>query len=904
MLKDKIIKRYTTLSILLFTLILSYAQERPSTNFKEIIYNKNNTDEKKINAVTQLLKRHLNTKDSIQYGIDLTAFSFWFYKRQYFDELIPISEKAVEFYKAYTPYNKKLHLYNLDLLGNSYRNTEDYTNSNRVYFEILKIKDEKKDVGKVYKRIAQNYNEEGNFHTATTYFLKTIEEFKKEKKYRELFNVRIQISQNYQQILNDISIKKGIENLKNLDSLKTKIDYEVYDEYLIHETLGNLYNYENLFDVDVCLPYYKKALTIAKKMEDNRLISVVYNNIGNVYRERKNDTALFYFNEALKYPHKDHTHTTRIHYNIGLTHVDQKKYDQAYNAFKSSLNNIKTEGKKSEISDNLIAKLSDKNLGIELLKSIGITQIKKSETTDKSKNNLEDALLHLKQADQLIDLIKLESTHNESKLFWREQASDLYINLVKIYFLLDDPKSAYYYLEKNKALLLLEDLTEERSKAFFAIPDSILKKEQELKRKIAKAQNNLITSEKESDTSIPLFDIKEEYELFIDSLQYKYPTYYKSKNNTNILSFEKVISEAERKNTTFINYILNDELAYGLVISKNKQVLYKIDSISLVHDRINRFKELISKPFNSKKDKKEFTAISKELYHKLLPDTISKDTNSNLIIVPDQNLYSLPFEVLMKKEGKYLIEDYNISYAYSISFLEQNKQLERTYSKEFLGFAPIRYENNLSTLTKSNAEISTAAKKFDSDILLKEEASLQNLVNSLANYKIIHLSTHANANDSITPWIATRTNNITLNDIYSTKNNAELVTLSACNTSIGKLQKGEGVMSLARGFFNTGANSVVSTLWKADDQSTQKIITDFYTYLKNGSSKSEALRQAKLIYLKNHSLSEVSPYYWSSLILIGNPEPMYSEINIWYVLIGFLLFSLIIFLLYKRISKK
>jgi len=896
-------RTYFITIVLLFCYTSLFAQ-RPSPEYYQIVNHKNDLYSYKISCVEELLKTHLKKNNSKQYGLDLTAFSFWLYKNKHLNKAISISEKAVEFYKIYTPYDKKFHLINLNLLGTCYTKAKDYLKSNDVYFEIIKIKGKEGNVGEEYQKIANNYNIEGNFHTATTYFQKAIEEFKIEKKYRGLFYATIGLSQNYQKILDDISTKKGIENLKNLDSLKNKIDYGIYDQYLIQETLGNLYNYENLFDPDVCLPYYYEALSLAKKLQNNRLISVVYNNIGHVYREIDNKTALDHFKESLKYRHEDYTHIARVYYDIGLTYLDQKKYNKAFISLTTSLDTLKIKEKGSKTLEKTVVNLRDKNLAVSLFKLIGTVLIQKYENTEKSKNHLNEALIHLKKADELIDLMKLESTHKESKLFWRKKASDLYINLVKIYFLLDDPKSAYYYLEKNKALLLLEDLTEERSKVFFNIPDSILKKGQELKRKIAKAQNDLISFKKKDNKSIHLFDIKEEYELFMNSLRHKYPTYYKSKNDTNILSFDEVIIQAKTKNTTFIHYILNDKSGYGLVISENEQQLFEIQNIQLFQKYISEFNVLVSKPFSSNADQKEFQKISEELSKNLLPDNLFKHKENKLIIIPDNNLLNLPFEVLINKEGKYLIEDHDISYAYSISFLEQNKQLERSYNKEFLGFAPIHFKNNLTTLTKSNKEINTVAKKFDSDILLKEEASSQNLINSLSNYKIIHLSTHANANDSITPWIATNTEKITLNDIYSSKNNAELVTLSACNTSVGKLQKGEGVMSLARGFFNTGANSLVSTLWKADDQSTQEIITDFYTYLKKGKSKSEALRQAKLIYLKNHSLSEASPYYWSSLVLIGNPEPMYSSRNTWYLLIGILISSLIIFLIFKRFSKK
>jgi len=170
----------------------------------------------------------------------------------------------------------------------------------------------------------------------------------------------------------------------------------------------------------------------------------------------------------------------------------------------------------------------------------------------------------------------------------------------------------------------------------------------------------------------------------------------------------------------------------------------------------------------------------------------------------------------------------------------------------------------------------------------------------LKSSDIIHLATHANSNDSISPWIAFNDGKINLEKLYLTTNNADLVVLSACQTNTGELAVGEGVMSLSRGFFKTGAKSVISSLWNVDDKSTTKIMIDFYKNLKNGQTKSGALRKSKLKYIKNSSLSESSPYYWASFVLIGDTSIvsipsndytyLYIGLGLLVLLIGFVIF--------------
>ena len=110
-----------------------------------------------------------------------------------------------------------------------------------------------------------------------------------------------------------------------------------------------------------------------------------------------------------------------------------------------------------------------------------------------------------------------------------------------------------------------------------------------------------------------------------------------------------------------------------------------------------------------------------------------------------------------------------------------------------------------------------------------------------------------------------------------------------------KLLQGEGVNSLSRGFFKSGAKSVISSLWSTNDKATATITGDFYKHLSKGKTKSEALRQAKLNYLKNNSDAEASPHYWASLILIGDTGVLLPETNYlwWYITGGILLLLLL-----------
>jgi len=128
--------------------------------------------------------------------------------------------------------------------------------------------------------------------------------------------------------------------------------------------------------------------------------------------------------------------------------------------------------------------------------------------------------------------------------------------------------------------------------------------------------------------------------------------------------------------------------------------------------------------------------------------------------------------------------------------------------------------------------------------------------------------------------ILTKTNDsddfiLKASDFYSMKLQAEMAVLSACHTGDGKIQKGEGIRSLARAFNYAGCPNVTASLWGAPDLSTKQIIIPFFKSLKAGAPKDLALRNAKLTYLNNCAFDkEALPCNWGHLVTIGDVAPV------------------------------
>jgi CHAT domain-containing protein len=109
-----------------------------------------------------------------------------------------------------------------------------------------------------------------------------------------------------------------------------------------------------------------------------------------------------------------------------------------------------------------------------------------------------------------------------------------------------------------------------------------------------------------------------------------------------------------------------------------------------------------------------------------------------------------------------------------------------------------------------------------------------------------------------------------MNEIFNLNLNADLVVLSACQSGLGKVVRGEGIIGLTRAFMYAGADSVVVSLWNVRDSSTAAFMKSFYKHLRAGKGKAEALRHAKLDMIRSDIRMYRFPYFWAPFVLIGN----------------------------------
>ncbi len=217
-------------------------------------------------------------------------------------------------------------------------------------------------------------------------------------------------------------------------------------------------------------------------------------------------------------------------------------------------------------------------------------------------------------------------------------------------------------------------------------------------------------------------------------------------------------------------------------------------------------------------------------------------------------------------------------------FLGKSDTLLSRIDTNFL-LADLRLKDSLASLPESGAEVAAISKLFKGEAIYGSNASLSRFKDLAPHYRIVHLSTHGKADDRLGDYAylafgmpdAQRTfDKLYARDLYNLSLNADLVVLSACETGVGQLQRGEGIISLARAFAHAGAKSIVTTLWKVREKQSKDIVLAFYNYLLKGSPKDEALRLAKLEFLQKNTLKTelLHPFFWASFIGIGDMQKL------------------------------
>jgi len=687
-----------------------------------------------------------------------------------------------------------------------------------------------------------------------------------------------------------------------------------------------------------------------------------YFNIGKVYLAMKNyEQAEKSYGKALQidttFYGKVHAYPAETYQGLGNVYEAKQNYARALSLYQKSIDALVLSDTAINIENANPIAIKDVADNFILLETL----TKKANTLAKLYTQTQDTthLLHALDTYKLCaflqDNTRKHMSNEDAKLLFAANYSDFFENAIKTaYQLYQFQQNEKYlllildFIEQNKANNLVESLARARVRKQFNPGDSLLEQENAYKAEIAYLESKLFEEKaKEEQTdqgqiekwNTEIFSLNQSLEDVVVKIKAAYPQYYQAMYQKNDIDADALQNTLLAEDEMLLNFFAGDSAIYVLSVDKDD---FHVEAISLENDLLTKIETFIHRLNNN--ESTGYFSQAYCLYQMLVEKALNNHASGNinhLIIVPDGVLSYLPFEVLINKPANgqqsynqldYLLKKYAISYQYSVELLslQATKHVNNLNQQTFIGYAPQFSKtanpllatrsssdsllvDELERLPQAEEEVRNIAEMLEGNFTIGNAATEEHFKQQAESARIVHVASHTIINDENPMYskLVFAPGQDTLEDgllhtyeLYNMRLNADLVTLSACNTGIGKIYEGEGVMSLARGFMYAGVPNVLMSLWSVPDRSTSQIMQYFYEEVQAGHTKAEALRQAKLKYLQEADANTAAPFYWGAFVYLGTKEKS-NFFNAYWMVGGIILIVIAVMaLVYRQLRKK
>ncbi|MGH7496874.1 MAG: CHAT domain-containing protein [bacterium] len=801
-------------------------------------------------------------------------------------------------------------------IGVVYYDKGDYVRALEHFHKSLAI--ELKTLGETHPSLASNYNNIGNVYHDQDEFDKALEYHYKALNLRleALGDRHIDVAESYFNIARVYQAQgkydKSLEYHQRALALERQSLGE--DHFLVAESYAHIGNvYYDRGDDDQALAYYHKAVSLQLQTLGERHpdIALTYQQIGMVYDRQKNiQKALDYYQKAIM--------TLAPTFRSEDVHANPELKQIAHG--RNMLASLKLKGAaleklaRSGSSVGMKIKTLESALSTHVLGSQLMDQIRTGYHTEGSKLLLTADFAEIYKngvqvAWQLYTLTQQQQYRLQAFLFMEKG------QYAVLHDALQESRARKFaaipdsLLEKERELRI--DL------AYF---------ETELQRETekAEAERNQQNLQKFQDR---IFALSQEFEQLIERFETAFPDYYALKYRTQVSSVGELQNALDSR-TALLEYFTGDSTLFITVISNGDFAILSLPLDPAFENKVDMFcKSLkIADPQDFLQTGAELHGILLRPIERYLAG------KQKLVIIPGGLLHYVPFEALIAsgspattdfRKVNYVIRKHEISYHYSATLFSSQFANRRQYKTNkieqpasgFVGFAPVFADGeyglgswltefsssgfvksllnfrsvtldgkHFNALKYSEQEVQGISALFARSRLPRQsyfraEASEENFKTNTANRKYVHVATHGLLNEEkpelsglifSQPADSTAAEDGVLYpaECYNLDLNADLLVLSSCESGVGKLVKGEGLMALTRGILYSGARNIIHSLWKVDDKHTSELMVELYRNILAGKNYAAALRAAKLKLIENERTA--FPASWSSFVLVGN----------------------------------
>jgi len=853
----------------------------------------------------------------------------YYFAGQYF-EALPFFKTQYDIWQSLPELDKNEIATACNLLGLTYDAIGDFETSLDYKRQTLQMRrevlgEEHELTGVAYNNLGINYDHMGDHDQAIAYKLKALAIIEKAVGINDEFyatsaaNVGVSYYEkgDYDNAIRWIGI--GLDLHK---SLLGESDYNTIGSY---NNLAGCYDGKKDFPTAIALKKNALDRTQALYKKSHAQTANILNNIGfSFLMSHQPDSALFYISKSIKMYEEvfdvERPDMIQPYRNMAMSYLQKNDFEQALYHIHKAIAIAET----IQYGNRTYLALVHENLG-DILRLRYEAEGNTAWLESAGKQYDTAFKLYREQLLQVSSGAKKDLAENISllgdklipvKLKLSDQLQDV-----------DQKRGIFAFVEQSKAMLLYQSIRENQVLNFAGVDAALREKDREMKLKIAYYENKMRELQfrqvaednpQALAVSAALFDLNGEHSALKQQIRASNPTYHDMVFDLKAVTLEDVQSQLSDNEEGMLEYFVGDSSIFLLLVTSNDYQVVEVKAdapIALLvqqlrtglygyHTTLNKLDTLL--PYTTSL----YIDAARKLYD-LLIAPVQSPLPKRLIIVPDGVLGYVPFEALLTEapgnpyqfqNHSYFGKNHIISYSYSATLLREMREKQHLHTPKgsVLAMAPffhgdakktaqsinpadplfksVSRGNALGTLHFSGEEVLRIARAYKGKALLGADATKTTFIEQATDYRYLHLSTHGVADDRVGDYAyltfahpdnQTQFEKLYVRDIYNLSLNADLVVLSACQTGIGKLQRGEGFISLSRAFAYAGAKSIVTTLWSVNDEKTKDFMLGFYRHLKEKPA-AEALWEARREFLSKHKGEAAHPYYWAAFIGIGD----------------------------------
>lgn len=528
-------------------------------------------------------------------------------------------------------------------------------------------------------------------------------------------------------------------------------------------------------------------------------------------------------------------------------------------------------------------------------------------------SDIEKLKSSIEQSEELTDFIKNtlpQQSNLEDRLFlskiWQGIYQNLFTSLTKLINhepTFEHKEKLFTLYEESKSLSLLLRQAEVAQYASDQLPEALFTREKEVKVELSyyteilaqEMMNGRDSSKLAQYAREKLIGLRPAFSALKSKLQQEHNEYYELYYNLESIAIDELQNWLDPAQV-IVEYVNTSDKWVALLITKDDLSVIELPYTSDLAEQVIAFGD-------PELSQTELNRLGQQLYEWLMAPLASQlDGKEEIFIIPQAEIWNVNFDLLLTqnpgtdnvKDWPFLIKEYALGYANSSTLLASDPNpyhkpdrnlLAYSYNQKGIDASGQTVRNKLAKLPGTARELETLEEILNGDYHYGQSSSESNFKKNSADYKILHLALHGSLNHENPNHSSLLFSNseeeedgsLHIFELYNLQLGAELAVLSACDTGSGSIVNGEGILSLGRAFKYAGVNSLLLSRTQISDHVTPEIMASFYNHLKEGKSKTQALRLAKLEFLETSDNIFSNPHYWSNFFILGNGQPIKFE---------------------------